>query len=103
MLAGEPMARPDGLERALVRAGYEVGELELGDPVLGDGPAPDALVATAPHVEALTALLQARDARWPGVPLLAPTTTVEWVTARLPPVLLGLWLFSRRAVVTAAV
>ena len=65
MLAGEPMARPDGLERALVRAGYEVGELELGDPVLGDGPAPDALVATAPHVEALTAL-----ARFPGVPAI---------------------------------
>lgn len=72
LLLGDPAARPDGLERALIRAGFQVSE---ADGVARASPAagiPDILLACLPHTDdALKALLGDRDAaQWGAVPLV---------------------------------
>jgi PleD family two-component response regulator len=55
LLGGDAAARPDGLERALTRAGFRVSEGACGDP----GPAPDAVLLTtrAVNPDGVSALL----------------------------------------------
>ncbi len=58
LLLGDPSVRPDGLERALVRAGFQLLEADQPpDPSHGD-PVPDLLLVSWPdHGEALRGLL----------------------------------------------
>ncbi len=68
-LFGDPAARPEGLERALVRAGFSLAEADRGEPVL----APDLALIAVPdagsELEALLALT--RQDSWGHVPAMA--------------------------------
>lgn len=69
LLTGEASARPDGLERALTRAGFHVGEAPPGPPE----PPPDALLTTlnAADPEQLRQLLAEAAAEPPRVIVFA--------------------------------
>lgn len=73
LLLGDPAIRPDGLERALVRSGFQVGEADLVSAGAPDGPLPDCVLVTAPGADhSLEALLAGLDpAHWRGVPVIA--------------------------------
>ncbi len=80
LLLGEASARPDGLERALARAGFIVTE---GDPSTADGsaspPAPDAVLVTAALAdESLARILDTADyAYGRAVPRLVALATED--------------------------
>jgi len=73
LLLGDPALRPDGLERALVRGGFQVTEADLLPGGPPDGPLPECVLATAAGAdETLAALLRGLDpAHWRGVPVVA--------------------------------
>lgn len=76
LLMGDPALRPDGLERALVRGGFQVTEADLLPGGLPDGPLPECVLVTAVGAdESLAALLRGLDpAHWRGVPVVALLT-----------------------------
>lgn len=79
VLVGDPSLRPDGLERALVRAGFQV--LEAG--VVPDEATPDALpdlalLTAAAADEALaTELARLSGGAWAGVPVFAVLASAD--------------------------
>ncbi|MEO8032387.1 MAG: diguanylate cyclase [Gemmatimonadota bacterium] len=72
ILLGEPSARPQGLERTLVRAGYVLLNPAAAEPVL-ETQLPDLIMISHPAADwALTALLEQLGSRsdWRGIPRL---------------------------------
>ena len=68
VLVGEVALRPDGLERALIRAGFEIGEVALGAPVTTR---PDVVLLTAAgELDAIGALEVMRHAVPTGLPIV---------------------------------
>lgn len=72
LLLGEPLARPEGLERALIRGGFQVVEAEV--PPMGPpaGPLPDVVLLSVQAAdETLKAALGLLDpVHWTGVPVV---------------------------------
>ncbi len=73
MLLGDPHSRPEGLERALVRGGFQVTEAELLPAVKPVGDLPDlVLISTADADDALRGVFDTMDPKfWHGVPSVA--------------------------------
>jgi diguanylate cyclase (GGDEF)-like protein len=68
VLVGDVGLRPDGLERALIRAGFEIGEVALGAPVTTR---PDVVLLTAAgELDAVGALEILRNAVPTGLPVV---------------------------------
>ncbi len=68
VLVGDVGMRPDGLERALIRAGFEVGEVHLGASL---GPRPDVVLLSATgELDAVGALEVLRHHLPAGVPVV---------------------------------
>ncbi len=79
LLLGDPMARPEGLERALVRSGFQVTEAEIESAQHPVGELPDIVLITAPDTD-----MNFRDTiealhpdHWSGVPLMAAFSTAD--------------------------
>jgi diguanylate cyclase (GGDEF)-like protein len=79
MLLGDPGLRPDGLERALVRSGFQVAEADLVPGCPPEGPLPECVLVTAADGDGgLGALLGELDpAHWRGIPVVALLTGAE--------------------------
>ena len=79
LLLGDPASRPDGLERALVRGGFQVTESEavLGGPVEGELPDCVLVTAAAADGQLLAAIEALQAARWSSVPAIAVFGTAE--------------------------
>lgn len=73
LLLGDPNARPDGLERALVRAGFLLAEAEALPPTPGDGGSPDVTILSVGPAEEEwdRALFPLTHEAWRGVPTIA--------------------------------
>lgn len=67
-LFGDPVARPEGLERALVRAGFSLAEAGQGDPLLPPDLALIAVPDAGPELEAQLAIT--RQDAWGHVPAI---------------------------------
>lgn len=67
-LFGDPAARPEGLERALVRAGFSLAEAGQGDPVLPPDLALIAVPDAGPELESQLAIT--RQDAWGSVPAI---------------------------------
>ena len=70
LLLGDPAARPEGLERALVRGGFQVTEADHISTARPTGPVPDLILLTALQADqALTEeLSRLGNKHWHGVP-----------------------------------
>jgi two-component system, cell cycle response regulator len=73
LLLGDPAARPEGLERSLVRGGFQVTEAAEAAPERSVGTAPDLIVITAPHADEYLRgeLERLRESAWRSVPCVA--------------------------------
>lgn len=72
LLLGDPNARPDGLERALIRAGFALGESEDLPLAPGDAGSPDLIVLALDRIgdETDQLLLPLTDEAWRNVPTI---------------------------------
>ena len=79
LLLGDPGLRPDGLERALVRGGFQVTEADLLPHGPLDGPLPECVLVTAAGGDGnLSLLLEGLDpATWRRVPVVALLSGAE--------------------------
>ena len=73
LLLGDPMSRPDGLERALVRGGFQVTEADLVPGVKPVGDLPHLVVISEPQADdALRHTLELLEPEyWRGIPTVA--------------------------------
>ena len=68
LLVGDVGVRPDGLERSLIRAGFEIGEISLGSPLTSR---PDVVLLTAAgELDAVGALEVLRQTLPQGLPVV---------------------------------
>ncbi|HEX9892990.1 MAG TPA: diguanylate cyclase [Gemmatimonadales bacterium] len=68
LLVGDVGVRPDGLERSLIRAGFEIGEISLGSPLTSR---PDVVLLTASgELDAVGALEVLRQTLPAGLPVV---------------------------------
>jgi diguanylate cyclase (GGDEF)-like protein len=77
LLLGDPTLRPDGLERALVRAGFQVLEADLVPDDPPAGALPDLILLTVPDAGAVLAaeLTRLGVGAWADVPVFALLTS----------------------------
>lgn len=70
LLLGDPASRPDGLERALARAGYQVVESPGGDPEVTQVASPDLILVSAPAADPrlAEAMRTLSGDAWHGIP-----------------------------------
>jgi diguanylate cyclase (GGDEF)-like protein len=87
LLLGNPDARPNGLERALVRAGFTLGEAEVLPATPGDAGSPDLAVLCLDHIDhgLDRQLLPITDEAWRATPtiVLLPAAAAEGATRAL--------------------
>ena len=72
LLLGDPSARPEGLERALVRGGFQVTEADRIGTSRPSGPVPDLILVTFAQADAElgSELERLRGKHWQAVPIL---------------------------------
>ncbi len=87
LLLGDPDARPNGLERALVRAGFTLGEAETLPVAPGEAGSPDLAIICLDHIDAELDrhLLPITDEAWRATPtiVLLPEGSAEAATRAL--------------------
>ncbi len=72
LLLGDPNARPDGLERALIRAGFSLAEAEQLPPAPGDSGSPDLTILSIAEAQGDwdTLLMPITHEAWRSVPTI---------------------------------
>jgi len=77
LLLGDPSARPEGLERALVRGGFQVTEADRLGTARPSGPVPDLILVTATQADAelMAELERLKGKHWHGVATLVLLAT----------------------------
>lgn len=77
LLLGDPAARPEGLERALVRGGFQVTEADHISASRPSGPVPDLILITAAQADASLSEEMGRltTKHWHGVPSMVLLTS----------------------------
>lgn len=79
LLLGDPAVRPEGLERALVRGGFQVTEADRVTSHRPSGPLPDLilLTATEPQQAVVDELGRLSARHWQGVPVMVILSTAD--------------------------